>query len=391
MADQLQQRLDALEALVNTLQAQNTNLQNEVTNLQNAAAAAAAAAPVIPGAVLPAAAVAAPIPYAENPGRYDVEQVINFNTRLGTTVYEQGVKALTQEFDMRPESTVVFLQAFQERCVEIGWSEGSKNITKFTNQDGNVIDLVTQYGQINVATLKTECERFAKPGGADYGTRATQNNHMMSLCLKNTLTKEAMARLSPYRAEYTFDGKVYAPLLFKTIMRLATIDSVATTEALRANLRELAAYAATVSGDVDKINEYFDENYSQLIARGAKIDDPVGILFDAYRTIPCSHFRTYIVRKHEMYLDGELPTITHETLMAMATDKYTYLKTKGLWGSKSEEDKIVAMAAELAQIKGQLKLAQKLAKTVTATPTVSSPNADNTGCGPYQEGLENEK
>ena len=109
-----------------------------------------------------------------------------------------------------------------------------------------------------------------------------------------------------------------------------------------------------------------------------KIDDPVGILFDAYRTIPCSHFRTYIVRKHEMYLDGELPTITHETLMAMATDKYTYLKTKGLWGSKSEEDKIVAMAAELAQIKGQLKLAQKLAKTVTTTPTASSPNADNT-------------
>ena len=76
----------------------------------------------------------------------------------------------------------------------------------------------------------------------------------MSLCLKNTLTKEAMARL--------FNGKVYAPLLFKTIMRLATIDSVATTEALRANLRELVAYAATVSGDVDKINEYFDKNYS---------------------------------------------------------------------------------------------------------------------------------
>jgi hypothetical protein len=159
-------------------------------------------------------------------------------------------------------------------------------------------------------------------------------------------------------------------------MRLATIDSVATTEALRANLRELAAYAATVSGDVDKINEYFDKNYSQLIARGAKIDDPVGILFDAYQTIPCSHFRSYIVCKHEMYLDSELPTITHKTLMAMATDKYTYLKTKGLWGSKTDEDKIIAMAAELAQIKGQLKLAQKLAKTATQAPTSSAPDAD---------------
>ena len=198
MAKQLQQRLDALEALVLNLQTQNTNLQNKVNNLQNEAAAAAAAAPVAPAAVLPAAAAAAPIPYAENSERYDVEQLINFNTRLGTTVYEQGVKALTQEFEMRPESKVVFLQAFQERCIKIGWSEGSKNITKFTNQDGNVIDLVMKYGQIKVATLKTKCESFVKPGSTDYGTPAMQNNHMMSLCLKNMLTKEAMTWLSPY-------------------------------------------------------------------------------------------------------------------------------------------------------------------------------------------------
>ena len=181
----------------------------------------------------------------------------------------------------------------------------------------------------------------------------------MSLCLTNSLTKEAMARLSPYRAEYTFDGKVYAPLLFKTIMRLATIDSVATTEALRANLRELAAYSAIVHGDIDKINQYFDENYSQLVARGAQIDDPVGILFDAYRTISCPHFKTYIVRKHEMYLDGELANLTHKTLMAMATDKFTYLKTKGLWGAQSDEDRIVAMVAEFERIKGDLNLARR--------------------------------
>jgi hypothetical protein len=208
-------------------------------------------------------------------------------------------------------------------------------------------------------------------GGVDYGTRATQNNHMMSLCLSNSLTKEATARLSPYRAEYTFDGKVYAPLLFKTIMRLATIDSVATTEALRANLRELPAYAASVSGDIDKINQNFDENYSQLIARGAKIDDPIGILFDAYRTVSCSHFRSYIARKHEMYLDGELKTLTHEQLMAMATDKFTYLKTKGLWGSQSEQDQIVAMAAEFERLKGEL----NLAKSMTQIALGQAPNS----------------
>ena len=184
-----------------------------------------------------------------------------------------------------------------------------------------------------------------------------------------------MARLTPYRAEYTFDGKIYAPLLFKIIMHLATIDSVATTEALRANLRELPAYAASVSGNIDKINQYFDENHSQLIARGAKIDDPIGILFDAYRTVSCSHFKTYIIRKHEMYLDGELPTLTHEQLMAMATDKFTYLKTKNLWGSKSDQDQIVAMAAELNQLKGQL----NLSKGLTQAAASSGPTNTSTG------------
>ena len=88
MANQLQQRLDALEAFVNTSQAQDTNLQNKVNHLQNATAAAAVAAPAIPFAVPPAAAVMAPITYAENPGQYDVEQIINVNTRLGMTVYD---------------------------------------------------------------------------------------------------------------------------------------------------------------------------------------------------------------------------------------------------------------------------------------------------------------
>ena len=170
-------------------------------------------------------------------------------------------------------------------------------------------------------------------------------------------------------------------MMFKIIMRLATIDSVATTEALRANLRELPSYAASVSGDINKIHQHFDENYSQLIARGAKIDDPIGILFDAYRKVGCSHFNTYIVRKHEMYLDGELPNMTHEELMAMATDKFTYLKTKGLWGSKSEEDQIIAMAAELEKLKGELKLSRNLTQAANRAQSDAKTNGNTSNQG----------
>jgi hypothetical protein len=60
---------------------------------------------------------------------------------------------------------------------------------------------------------------------------------MMSICLAKLLTADAQARLLTYRNEYTFDGVEYAPIIYKIIMQLATIDSVATTQMLRNNLQ----------------------------------------------------------------------------------------------------------------------------------------------------------
>jgi hypothetical protein len=54
--------------------------------------------------------------------------------------------------------------------------------------------------------------------------------------------------------------------MYKVIMRLATINLIATSQALRDNLQNLGVFAATVNGDIDKINSEFDQNYSQIIA-----------------------------------------------------------------------------------------------------------------------------
>ncbi len=43
---------------------------------------------------------------------------------------------------------------------------------------------------------------------------------------------KAQAKLLTYCNEYTFDGVEYAPLMYKIIMRLATINSIATTQTL---------------------------------------------------------------------------------------------------------------------------------------------------------------
>jgi hypothetical protein len=211
-------------------------------------------------------------------------------------------------------------------------------------------------------TLRTACERFCKAGKADAKSRARQNNTMMGICLLKLLTAEAQAHLLTYRKDYLIDEVKCAPLMYKVIMQLATIDSVATTQALRDNLHTLGMFASTVSGNIDKINSEFDKNYSQIIARGATIKDPIGILFLAYQVVPCYHFKSYINRMHKDYLDGKLATLTHESLVGMAKSKFNYLCTKGTWGAKSpDDDKIIAMTAAFDTLKGQLKLSPQLA------------------------------
>ena len=156
----------------------------------------------------------------------------------------------------------------------------------------------------------------------------------MSICLAKLLTADAQARLLTYRNKYTFDGVEYAPLMYNIIMRLATINLVATTQTLRNNLQSLGVHAATVSSDINKVHNKFNKNYSQLIARGATLDNPIGILFKAYLMVPCHHFKSYIRQQHEDYLDGKLTTITHEALMTSTKRKFDWLKTKGTLGSQ---------------------------------------------------------
>jgi hypothetical protein len=98
-----------------------------------------------------------------------------------------------------------------------------------------------------------------------------------------------------------------------------------------------------------------------LIARGATIDDPIGIIFEAYSIVSCYNFTKYIEQQHKDYLNGKLTGLTHEALLSSAKCKFDFLKLKGQWGAKSSNNKkIVAVVAKLSVLRRQLKLDQKL-------------------------------
>ena len=84
------------------------------------------------------------------------------------------------------------------------------------------------------------------------------------------------------------------------------MDSRSTISILRAQLNDIEAYAAGVTGDVEKITEFFTDNLDRLNASGAHLDDEVDVLFKGLKAVPCKEFRSYIGRKEELYTDGTL-------------------------------------------------------------------------------------
>jgi hypothetical protein len=232
-----------------------TTLQAQIVALQNVAPAAAAAPP----------AGAATVVFADVPQMPGVDDLINYLTQKESTIFEEGCKplndkALTNGFAMTPDQTVIFVEAFHHRATTMGWNLGAMQIIPFANSTSCQVDIIKTYGQIDEATLKSACERLCKPGGVHSQTRARQNNTMMNICLAKLLTQ---ARLLTYWNEYTFNGVEYTPLMYKIIMRLATINSVATTRTLCNNLQSLGMYAATLSSNIDKVHSKFNKNNSQ--------------------------------------------------------------------------------------------------------------------------------
>jgi hypothetical protein len=107
MANQ-QQTVQELEALIQALQVQVQALQNAAPAIQ--AAPAAAATPVV---------------FADMPQTLGIDDLIDFLTKRGQLIYDQGCKALddkalTNGFNMIPNETVIFVEAFQRHADVMG-------------------------------------------------------------------------------------------------------------------------------------------------------------------------------------------------------------------------------------------------------------------------------
>jgi hypothetical protein len=143
------------------------------------------------------------------------------------------------------------------------------------------------------------------------------------------------------------------------------MDSRSTISILRAQLNNIDSYAAGVTGDVEKITEFFTDNLDRLKASGVNLDDEVDILFKGLKAVPCEEFQSYINRKEELYTDGTL-NLTAQELAIVAQQRFRLTKTKGTFmKSQAIDHEIMAMKAKMVQLKGKLALSKDVEQAGT--------------------------
>jgi hypothetical protein len=133
-------------------------LQALITTLQVQVAALVAASPAAPA--IAAAAAGHTVTFAEMPQTLNPDNLLDYLSKRGASVFEQGCKpldnkALINDFGMTLDQTVVFVEALRHCSIQMGWSQGTLQITKFTSRTGTTVDVINCYGQINKASLKT--------------------------------------------------------------------------------------------------------------------------------------------------------------------------------------------------------------------------------------------
>jgi hypothetical protein len=137
---QVMAQVTALQDQLATLQNKNVTLQTQLKTLQNTGAAQqqAQAQQNVPQAAS----------FAFTPATTNLVGLIDYSSKLGQSIYKQGCNKLTNDegFSMTPTTTVVLVKAFENRCTIMGWNQGTQNVTKFTNQNTVLVDVVKNYG-----------------------------------------------------------------------------------------------------------------------------------------------------------------------------------------------------------------------------------------------------
>jgi hypothetical protein len=179
------------------------DLNASITNLnQQMAALIQALQPILTGN----APVAAPTPatFATTPETHTIADIIDYSTRTGTALYEQGIKSLyedAEKFNLKNEKAPTFIRDVKLRVEKMGWDQDVQGITTYL-VDNERVDLIKNYDLIPMREFQDQSKPWYKHIGTLVNQRAAQNNAQFFEMPMNLLSLSAKEQIAVYKDEY---------------------------------------------------------------------------------------------------------------------------------------------------------------------------------------------
>ena len=168
--------------------------------------------------------------FARNPGQNDPDDIIDFNTKFGVSLYNSAIAPVEIKFDGDSKNIFLFQNQFRRKGFKAGWNAGKWDILNVLDDAGKKRNILTEYG-----CLTKENSTYVANVYINTGSRVVQNNNMMLECILGSLAEDCFHKIANEESSYTIKGtnEQTATLLYKLLMAMSIIDTVATIYQLR--------------------------------------------------------------------------------------------------------------------------------------------------------------
>ncbi|KAL3789759.1 hypothetical protein HJC23_006752 [Cyclotella cryptica] len=311
----------AVQALNQAIQATNNKVANIIDNW-------------------PGANANAPVPvFTLSPVTAAVDNLIDFSTKHGAQLYKTGCSSLPTSFSMNAAGVLLFQREMLNRVKAMGWDSAIQGVIMFANADGDLINVITDFGRISHASILAGADRFIN--GAQHNQGAAQGNHMMAHSITSTIFADKQSQFLAYKLRYETSPNgsnekiIVAASYWKTIMELTLLDCTVTNSVLRNDLCNVGQFCINSNGDIDAIIDPVTLKYTQLYSHQEDMPDLPESLIAAFKdNVDDDNFSKYWDKKHSDFWDGEpvMANITLEQILIWAKTKFNLLVLQKKWG-----------------------------------------------------------
>ena len=239
-----------------------------------------------PQHIMAAAPPANPTPQALvfmlGPGQDNM--VLDWSIPVDTKLYYKAITALDNNFDGTPENFIAFMASITSQARQFRW-----NTTLAIPVDIDTRELLTDYGRINMDDISNHATTYT-----GMQSREAQNSEMLYHFLMNSVTTEFTTKLVLYQEDYTINGAPIGACLFKKIVQLTFVDTMATASHICEMLMDMHLKLPTFHHDIRKFNDWIQIEVGKLASRGQEASNLLTYLWKSYQVVADKKFVVYI-------------------------------------------------------------------------------------------------